>query len=127
MRMRVLGVAAQLALLVFAVAMRFEALAVVAAALFVWHGTCLVYELLSGQTLPGATDWMTAKVSAIAMSDGTWVVAAGIGSVVLVGAGLIAVADVGRPGHYVGAFVVWLTAWVLGTMRRVRQRALPQD
>jgi hypothetical protein len=120
---RVLGVLSQLALLVFAVAMRYDWLAVLVGAFFIWQGSALVYGLLSGREVPSATVWLTSRLQGVGVSDGAWAVAAGIGVVVIICGVLLAVASAGRPGHFVGAAIVAPTAWALGTMRRARQRA----
>ncbi|MDT7572317.1 MAG: hypothetical protein QOE05_2491 [Actinomycetota bacterium] len=120
---RMVGAVSQLALLVFAVVMRFYGLAVFAAAIFLWTGTGVVYELRAGQALPSMSQWVTSQVTARAVSDGAWAVFVGIGAVVLIAGGLIAVLTDGEPGRAVGFAVVGGTSWLLGTVRRARQRS----
>jgi hypothetical protein len=124
---RALGVAFQLAMLVTTVALHLHVLAVFACLVFLWQGSTLVYELLSHQTVPSATLWMTLKLSELGTSDGTWAVAAGLGAVVIVTGWLIALTYLGSGAHYVGVALSGATAWVLGTMRRARHQAVTVD
>jgi hypothetical protein len=127
MIMRALGAASQLALLVFAVAMDFYGLAVIAALAFLWQGSAFVYSAVSGEEAPSVTQWMTSRMEAVATSDGAWAVAVGVGVVVIICGALFAVVHSGSTGHYVGTAIAAFTGWTLGTMRRARQAFRPEQ
>ena len=125
--MPVLGAVAELAALMATVALLLYVLAGIAAALFLLRGSMLVYALLAGEKVATPNMWVRAKLESVAMTDGIWAVACGIGSVVIVGGWLIAVTQLGRQGHYLGVGMAGFAAWTLGTMRRTRQMSRPEQ
>ncbi|MDT7539291.1 MAG: hypothetical protein QOI82_2876 [Actinomycetota bacterium] len=123
MTVQVLDVTFQLALLMASVAVHFYVLAVIAAVLFLWRGSTLVYRLVSRTDAAPAGLGVNRRLESLALSDGSWAVATGIGAVLIVSGWLLAVIGLGHTGHYVGVALLWVAASTLGRMRRIRQDA----